>query len=489
MRDTFTVARVQQSLDRAQARDLPMASNNWPSARNLRPIDDRTTLGGFPPLSAPYATNYTTAPSALRNGVNSNFVPGVKLSHSTDSTSNGNMSYSTARTSNGIALGSDSGFDSEYISRRPPPGRSAYPTPSYKSGVMDADRDGYQGLQQHGGSISKRGSFGSDTTDATFATQAQQPHIPALQNYPPQAWDPRNTYNPPRGYTNSAQQARHGNGNHDRAHDEDDIGAPAYGMGNLRIDGMSKAGPSPRRAYNFDNLESRYLNNVHNDDSGAAHSGRPRNDSRLGRRQEEGRSRELAIMITKGQCEDPFDHAMRRLTEHPKLANPTLGPARFKDSKVFATLGEADDPNAAASSAVQPQMQAVVPAEKKMKMRPDWLDLAMQGLMVPSIEEAFDALPLGELCRNKTSNLAGVVRIKDIPYGTTRQEMTAFIGRNAQILRQPEGSPYHAVHILMERESGKTMDCFIEVTNPKEAAWVARQFGRRVEQKRPPKGE
>lgn len=40
---------------------------------------------------------------------------------------------------------------------------------------------------------------------------------------------------------------------------------------------------------------------------------------------------------------------------------------------------------------------------------------------------------------------------------------------------------------MMERESGKTMDCFIEFGTAGEAAHVARSFARRVEQGRPPK--
>jgi hypothetical protein len=63
--------------------------------------------------------------------------------------------------------------------------------------------------------------------------------------------------------------------------------------------------------------------------------------------------------------------------------------------------------------------------------------------------------------------------------------MIAFVGRNAKILCLPAGSPYYAVHILMERESGKTLDCFIEVASVGEAIWVARQATQRSKKERP----
>lgn len=192
----------------------------------------------------------------------------------------------------------------------------------------------------------------------------------------------------------------------------------------------------------------------------------------------------LAQTIKAGLTEDPYDRTLNRLDTPAKLHNPTLGPARFKDSKMFSTI---DDIDSSSSEAPSANNTSYAIARAAAFYIPDWLQLALEGNMVPTLEEAFDALPLMELCRTVSASSAGVVRIKDIPYGTTRQEMIAFVGRNAQIMRQPEGSPYHAVHILMERESGKTMDCFLEVTNANEAAWVVRQFAKRVEQHRPPK--
>ncbi|KAL8815488.1 MAG: hypothetical protein Q9191_008462, partial [Dirinaria sp. TL-2023a] len=46
-----------------------------------------------------------------------------------------------------------------------------------------------------------------------------------------------------------------------------------------------------------------------------------------------------------------------------------------------------------------------------------------------------------------------------IPYGLTRQEVVAFLGKNAKIVTSDLGSP---IHIIMDRLMGKTMDCYVE---------------------------
>ena len=82
---------------------------------------------------------------------------------------------------------------------------------------------------------------------------------------------------------------------------------------------------------------------------------------------------------------------------------------------------------------------------------------------------------------------AGVVKFINIPYGTTRAELNAFLGRNVKILSQPAGSPFHAVHIIMDRHNAKTMDAYIEVTKYGEAVWVYNQYQKRLKEGRPGK--
>ena len=44
----------------------------------------------------------------------------------------------------------------------------------------------------------------------------------------------------------------------------------------------------------------------------------------------------------------------------------------------------------------------------------------------------------------------------------------------------PVGTPYFAVHIIMDRNSGKTMDAFVEVSSTREALNIAGQVARRA---------
>ncbi|EMC94317.1 hypothetical protein BAUCODRAFT_25533 [Baudoinia panamericana UAMH 10762] len=98
----------------------------------------------------------------------------------------------------------------------------------------------------------------------------------------------------------------------------------------------------------------------------------------------------------------------------------------------------------------------------------------------PTIEEFFFVMPVIEPCRIGVASNAGVLRINNIPFAATRSEISAMIGRNAKIVSQPMGSPYFAIHIIMERHTGKTMDAFIEFFSQAEAEWVHDQFNKRI---------
>ncbi|KAK4550882.1 hypothetical protein LTR36_000462 [Oleoguttula mirabilis] len=117
---------------------------------------------------------------------------------------------------------------------------------------------------------------------------------------------------------------------------------------------------------------------------------------------------------------------------------------------------------------------------------PEWFPRLSMGFK-PTMEMLFQVIPVIEPCRFAVASTAGVVRVNNIPYNTPRSEITAFVGRNAQIVSQPEGSPYHAVHIIMERHTGKTMDAFIEFSRASEATWVVNQFQKRIVQGRHPR--
>ncbi|KAG5293249.1 RRM (RNA recognition motif) superfamily domain-containing protein [Histoplasma capsulatum G186AR] len=85
------------------------------------------------------------------------------------------------------------------------------------------------------------------------------------------------------------------------------------------------------------------------------------------------------------------------------------------------------------------------------------------------------AMPFDNGARYSLPPRFGVIKITNIPYAVTKHEILQFLGRNARPLTPDLGC---AVHIIMERSTGKTMDCYIEFPTKADAectlAWVNR---------------
>nr|POE59326.1 hypothetical protein CFP56_24595 [Quercus suber] len=122
-----------------------------------------------------------------------------------------------------------------------------------------------------------------------------------------------------------------------------------------------------------------------------------------------------------------------------------------------------------------------------VEMRDPQIFLQLSPGSLPTVEQVFENLPFFEPCRAAASSNAGVLRINNIPYTSPRSEVSAFVGRNVQILAQPAGSPYYAVHVIMERHTGKTMDAFIEFSKISDAVAVHNEFKKRISLGRHPK--
>lgn len=60
-----------------------------------------------------------------------------------------------------------------------------------------------------------------------------------------------------------------------------------------------------------------------------------------------------------------------------------------------------------------------------------------------------------------------------IPYNVNRSEVLAFLGRNARIAPESDHEP---VHVIMERVTSKTLDCYVEFINLGEAAAAVNRF-------------
>ncbi|KAF9884757.1 hypothetical protein FE257_001247 [Aspergillus nanangensis] len=68
-------------------------------------------------------------------------------------------------------------------------------------------------------------------------------------------------------------------------------------------------------------------------------------------------------------------------------------------------------------------------------------------------------LPIGSLVHLVRAPIWGVIKISNIPYSVTKQEIIQFVGRQANIITSDNGCP---IHIIMERSTAKTMDCYVE---------------------------
>ncbi|PQE21292.1 hypothetical protein CJF32_00006429 [Rutstroemia sp. NJR-2017a WRK4] len=108
-------------------------------------------------------------------------------------------------------------------------------------------------------------------------------------------------------------------------------------------------------------------------------------------------------------------------------------------------------------------------------MSPLLRSLTRNGTYVPTADEALDShyLPFVEYCRQTKPAQWGVIKIKNIPYGVTRQEILAFLGRNARIVAEND---YEPVHIIMERVTSKTLDAYIEFISFTEASNAVQRF-------------
>ncbi|KAH8654511.1 hypothetical protein BGZ60DRAFT_342292, partial [Tricladium varicosporioides] len=93
----------------------------------------------------------------------------------------------------------------------------------------------------------------------------------------------------------------------------------------------------------------------------------------------------------------------------------------------------------------------------------------------PTLRQALDPrnLPFSEYCRQGKEDQWGVIKIKNIPYSVNRSEVMAFLGRNARIINENEHEP---VHIVMERVTSKTLDCYVEFINFNEAVNAVNRF-------------
>ncbi|KAL3460656.1 hypothetical protein BJX64DRAFT_300592 [Aspergillus heterothallicus] len=94
-------------------------------------------------------------------------------------------------------------------------------------------------------------------------------------------------------------------------------------------------------------------------------------------------------------------------------------------------------------------------------------------------------MPIGSLVHSKKPPTWGVVKISNIPYSITKQEILQFLGRQARLISHSDnGCP---IHIIMERSTAKTMDCYAEFQTQTDAKDTVIRINRIYETGRAPR--
>jgi len=97
----------------------------------------------------------------------------------------------------------------------------------------------------------------------------------------------------------------------------------------------------------------------------------------------------------------------------------------------------------------------------------------------PTLDEALKSLPFSNPYERAPAGGSGVVKFINIPYTTLRCELVAALSHNVHPVKMPQGSPYYAVHIVMDRNTGKTGDGYVEVSTARVALNTVRAINRR----------
>ncbi|TLD23565.1 hypothetical protein E2P81_ATG08909 [Venturia nashicola] len=82
---------------------------------------------------------------------------------------------------------------------------------------------------------------------------------------------------------------------------------------------------------------------------------------------------------------------------------------------------------------------------------------------------------------------AGVINIKGNPFSIKTNEILVALGQDAVVQDYPQSSGIHAIHIIQDRNSGKTDDIYVELCDWSEAEKVLRRYDNQSSRDRAPK--
>ncbi|KAK3905536.1 hypothetical protein C8A05DRAFT_12655 [Staphylotrichum tortipilum] len=124
-----------------------------------------------------------------------------------------------------------------------------------------------------------------------------------------------------------------------------------------------------------------------------------------------------------------------------------------------------------------------VPAEVRATRSAELNALTDGPMGLPTQETALDPdnFPFMESTTQAAPVSHGVIKLRNIPFGTKRAEIIAFLGRNSKILNDVQ----EPVHIIMERVSSKTQDCYVEFGSTQDAVRAVERHRDNVHRGRP----
>ncbi|BDD61563.1 hypothetical protein MAP00_006602 [Monascus purpureus] len=111
-------------------------------------------------------------------------------------------------------------------------------------------------------------------------------------------------------------------------------------------------------------------------------------------------------------------------------------------------------------------------------------------VLIPDAAKSMDTvalpseMPIGSLVHLQPPPKWGVLKISNIPYSITKLEINQFLGRQARLISPEDGC---AVHIIMERPTAKTMDCYVEFQTPNDAKDAVTRINKMHETSRIPR--
>ena len=381
--------------------------------------------------------------------------------------------------SNGAAHNGDSGRDANGSQRNSSNGRQPYVIPHHRGGVElpvrpESSFSNASFETQPPFNNFTYGNSGLPRHDTYVPPYRVAPNAQSRFGDDPFIDEPRAP--PSRAINNGSMRPPHTNGNMRGPYANGSSHSPYTGLGGglSRGDNFSSANGVSSGQYGSNDLFSTNgFRGAHGSSSDSS-----ANDSAIA---VSSRGDQLARLIRQGRTDNPFDAGYgnpgaSRQAPSPNMSTPS------QRGQIAAAAGNSSlttTDQTYTASFVNINGNTVAFQGTANVQLPPWFAELINGFK-PTIELLFTSLPFIEACRGPKPSTAGVIKIVNIPYSTSRSEIIAFLGRNAQIVSQPPGSPFHAVHIMMDRLTGKTMDCFVELENPKEARYVVSHFNRRI---------